>query len=333
MHLHTLRRAAVPVLLGLLLASCAKKEEASPAILNEVAADAAAPSVRSKAAGIAERAVAAPAPAQAVSAASTAQQLGSTAATYTDNERKFIRTANARFAVKDVYVAALGIEDTVASHGGFVVKNEVAAESVRVQRHPAGEGKLIELNEYKVNGTLIVRVPSDKTQEFLRAIVSHVVFLDQRNFSAHDAQFDLLRQQLNMLRNQQMQTDLGDAVDEGGRLRHKTETIAARNEAKLARDEALLSKRMFEDQVSFSTIHLTLYQPSRVLQSEQVDIDSVYRHARPGFFPRLGEAVRGGWEGLLEFLLGLAAAWPVVLLAGLAGFAAWRVRRHRKPAQ
>ncbi|UUZ55283.1 DUF4349 domain-containing protein [Massilia sp. H-1] len=111
------------------------------------------------------------APQVALTTATTAQQMASSAATYVDSQRKFIRTASARFLVKDVYVAALGIEDTVAGHGGFVVKNDINASTEATQSHPIGDGKLLELSEYNVQGQLTVRVPSAKTQEFLRAIV------------------------------------------------------------------------------------------------------------------------------------------------------------------
>jgi hypothetical protein len=329
MDLKTVPRAAGCIMLLVMLAGC-KKEEMGPVAASMPAGD-----------SIMERAAAPPAPAaraevpaadKAVTAATPSQQMGSSAATYTDSERKFIRTANARFRVKDVYVSALGIEDTVGSHGGFVVKNDISTDTVSTRRYPIGDGKLMELNEYTVQGHLIVRVPSAKTQEFLRAIVGHVAFLDQRHFSARDAQFDLLRQQLDMLRNQETQNDLGQAVKDGGKLVQKTDAISARNDVKAARDAAHIAKKEFEDQVAFSTIELRLYQPSKVLQTERVDVNSMYREFRPGFFSRLGEQLRGGWDGLLAFFLALAGIWPVILFAGVLAAVLWRLkRRQRKP--
>ena len=329
MELKTLGRTAGCITLIVLLAAC-KKEEMVPAaapapeakLMSNVAAPPPPPAPQGEPPAAAAD--------MAVTAATKTQQMGSSAATYTDSERKFIRTAQARFSVKDVYIAALGIEDTVGGHGGFVVKNDITAESVSVQRHPIGDGKLMELNEYTVQGHLIVRVPSARTQEFLRAIVGHIVFLDQRNFAALDAQFDLLRRQLDAMRNQETQNDLGQAVKDGGKLVHKTDAIAARNDVKAARDAALIEKKEFEDQVAFSTIELKLYQPAKVLQSERVDVSSVFRQSRPGFFSRLGENLRGGWDGLLDFLIGLAGIWPVLVFVGVIGALLWRVKRRRQ---
>jgi hypothetical protein len=73
-----------------------------------------------------------------------------------------------------------------------------------------------------------------------------------------------------------------------------------------------------------------LYQPSRVLQTERVDVSGMYRQARPGFFSRLGEQFRGGWEGMLNFSLTLAGIWPVLLIVGVIGPVPWRVKRRQR---
>ena len=327
MDLNTAARTACCLALIVAMGACAKKEgpiDAAPA----------AAETSNQVMGSPGAAKPAPAPSVAadkdVTAASPAQQMGSSAATYVDSERKFIRKASAQFAVKDVYVAALGIEDTVAAHGGFVVKNDISTESTRRTSHPIGDGKLLELSEYTVKGVLVVRVPSAKTQEFLRAIVGHIVFLDRRSFSAHDAQFDLLRRQLDAIRNQETQGDLGQAIEDGGKLGQKADAITARGDVKAARDAALLEKKEFEDQVAFSTIELSLTQQPNVVQSERVDTDAVFRKAGPGFFSQLGEKLRGGWEGLLDFVLLLVGIWPVVVIAAAASAIFVRVRRARR---
>lgn len=322
-NLNTIARAAGYLTLMAALAACAKKEEAASA-------------ARAMSEEISAPAPGAPAPPpppaadNAVTSANAAEQMGSSAATFVDGERKFIRKASARFHVKDVYVAALGIEDTVAAHGGFVVRNDIGTDSVKQETHPIGDGKLLELNEYKVKGQLIVRVPSAKTQEFLRAIAGHIVFLDQRSFHAHDAQFDLLRRQLDAIRNQETQSELGQAIQDGGKLAQRADAISSRGDAKAARDAALLEKKEFEDQVAFSTIELSLYQPSKVLQTERADIAGAFQKARPGFFSRMGEKLSGGWNGLLDFVLVLVGIWPVLVIGGAIGALVWRVRRARK---
>lgn len=250
--------------------------------------------------------------------APTAQQLTSSAATYTDAQRKFIRTARAQFRVADVYRSALAIEDVAAAQGGFVIRNDISAQTGAVQRRPKGEGKLLELAEYTVRGEVSVRVPSDKTQDFLRAIVGQMEFLDSRNFEAMDAQFQLLRQQLAYRRGQETQQELGAATAQGGKLGHKADAIAARADAKLARDEALIAQKEFEDRVAFSTITLSLYQAPRIRRTELTDVEAVFEQNSPGFFARLGSSLSVGWHGALNVLIEFAKLWPLWLAAIMA---------------
>ena len=238
------------------------------------------------------------------------QQLASSAATSTDAQRKFIRTARAEFEVKDVYSTALAIEDEVAAQGGFVVANDIKSDTQDVRRRSIGDGKLLELTEYTLRGELTVRVPSEKTQSFLRAIAGKMEFLDSRSFKAEDAQFELLRQQLAAQRAQQVQQQLGAAVADGGKLGQKADAIQARGDASANRDEALLAMKDFQDRVDFSTITLALHQDSQVRKAVRVDVEAVFRDNGPGFFARLGESLRIGWRWALDLVVALARLWP-----------------------
>lgn len=355
--------AAAAVVFG--LAGCKKAERAEPAAA-ESAADAAAAGpmemrsaeaeavaksqVSSRAVAgpmsppAAEMAGAADAAASAAPQASvevetdtrpSAADLSSSAATYRDGKRKFIRNAQAQFRVKDVYRSALAIEDVAAAQGGFVVANNIYAQTLDSQRRPAGKGMLVELTEYSVRGDITVRVPSDNTQAFLRAIANQMEFLDQRSFNAADAQFQILRQQLAYQREQETQRQIGQAAQQGGRIYDKVDAIAAQSGAKLQRDEALIQQKEFEDKVEFSTISLSLYQMSRIRKTELPDVEAIFRDNSPGFFSRLGDSLRIGWYAVLDVFVALMRAWPLWLLflAAALGLRRWFAGRRAAKAR
>jgi hypothetical protein len=255
--------------------------------------------------------------------------LTSSATSYADTGHKFIRSGSAQFAVADVYKSALAIEDAAAGNGGFVVGNHISTDIQRVQRTPKGEGVLLELTEYTVRGTLTVRVPSDKTQNFLRAAAEQIEFLNQRNFEARDVQFDLLRQYLAGLRAQETQEELGQAIRDGGKLGQKTEAVAARNDSKAARDEARVAQKEMADKIAYSTIEFTIQQPSRVRQAEVIDSAAVFKQNGPGMGVRLANALHAGWDHALNILLALLRWWPLCLLAASALFIARRAMHNR----
>lgn len=323
----------------IVLAACQKTEE-YPA--GEAAADASA-TAEMASAPAADMAMDAAAPAELAKAVSsdafeedanrvsvepvTAAQMTSSAATYEDGQRKFVRTANANFRVKDVYNSAIAIENIAAGQGGFVVNNQIAAEVERVSRYPIGNAKLLELAEYTVRGQLTVRVPSDKTQEFLRALINQIEFLDQRNFEARDVQFEMLRKQLEAIRNQEAQKQLGALSTAPGRISDKANVIGSQNNARASRDEAMVLQKEIEDKVAFSTISLGLYQLSKVRKTEIDDVDAVAKNIRPGFFHRLLNSASTGWYALLDIVVALFAVWPLWLLIAAMIYA---IRRFRK---
>lgn len=319
------RTGAVMLVCGLMLAGCSKQ--------HEQAADAASPATEAAPAAPAADAVpaanlAARRRSDAPAEPAAADQLQSAVASQDDGERKFIRAATAQFQVREVYRSALAIEDLVAQHGGFVVRNDIRADVDDVRTRSAGGGNLVELATYTVHGDLQVRVPSARAQGFLRALAGQVEFLDNRTFSATDAQFDLLRQQLAYERHQQAQATLGDVASGPGKVGDRAQVVEARSQSQGQRDEALIARKAFEDRVAFATIDLSLYQTPRVRRSERPDIDAALRRDGPGFFARLGLAMSEGWLGLLDVVVALARLWPLwaVLLAGAVMVRGWRRR-------
>ena len=329
MRTNRMSRAAFPLIVLLLAASCSRHERAADA-------DATAESAPAMGESAAVAAAVAPQNREAPMLQGPGvdpSQVASDVATQVDPQRRFIRTAQAQFQVKDVYRTALAIEDEVASQGGFVVDNEISSQVQRVLSRPLAPGKRLELTEYSLQGQLTVRVPSERTQAFLRAVAAQMEFLDRRSFSARDAQFDLLRQQLASQRAQDEQRELGDAVQAGGKLADRTDAIQSRGAARATRDEALIAQKEFEDRVALSTITLSLRQDAQVRRAERVDVDAVFRDNGPGFFSRLGESLSVGWRAALDIVIALAALWPLWLTVVAAGVAWRRWRKtHPRPA-
>jgi Domain of unknown function (DUF4349) len=319
------------------LAACAKQQEApesvaaaAPQSANvEMAKKEAQPEMASDAAATVDKAEVSEKNGVPMQAPVSNDQLSSSAATYIDNERKFVRTANAQFRVQDVYQSAMNIENVVASQGGFVVKNDISSQMQRQRRFPKTKTTMLEFTEYVVQGQLTVRVPSEKTQDFLRAIANQMQYLDRRNFSANDVQFELLRQKLEYQRNQDAQKQLGDISQAPGRVADRADVVQSQLSTKAERDEAIVQRKEQEDKVSFSTIDLSLYQTVKVQQAEVPNIDAMIDANSPGFFAQLWDAMSDGWKGFLTLIIMLSYAWPLWLLLalGVYGIRRWFKRK------
>lgn len=273
----------------------------------------------------------APAPARAEprQAGVDAAQVASAVGVSNDASRRFVLSADARFQVEDVYAAATRIEDMAQSAGGFIIANRISADSGRLHTRRLGDGTLLELTEYTTSGEVTVRVPAERTQAFLRSLTELMQFLDTRNFEARDMQFELLRRQLTWARNQLLQQEISRAGTQPGYTGEKIDAALSREQALRQRDEAQISQRELDDAIAFSTLRLSLYQPSEMRSQVLPDPDAIVQRSGPGFFQRIGIALASGWRGLLDVLVAMAAVWPLWLLIGVvvATALAWRRRR------
>lgn len=263
-----------------------------------------------------------------------AGQLLSSASTATDPQRRFVRTATAGFQVDDVYAATLKIEDAAAAAGGFVVNNRIGTQTLRDIERPVGDGKLLRLSEVQTQGAVVVRVPSERTQAFLREIAQVMTFLDARTFEANDVQFELLRKQLAYRRAQEVQGAIATAGAQPGKTGARVDAAMARAEALAARDAAVVEQRELEDRIAFSTLTLELRQPMQVREQRVPDTKAILRARGPGFFSEFGEALRTGWRSLLSAIVGLAKLWPFWVVLGVTVVVArtWHKRRATGPA-
>lgn len=120
------------------------------------------------------------------------------------------------------------------------------------------------------------------------------------------------RQYTTLLAKAQKIKDILDIEEKLGSVREEIEATESR-------------LRALNDEVAYSTITLTLYQPlpQAVPDAPVVSLGS-----------RTVEAFYGGWQFFISLLLGALYVWPLVLLTGLAAWLFWRRRagaKARKP--
>lgn len=112
------------------------------------------------------------------------------------------------------------------------------------------------------------------------------------------------RQYTVLLAKAQKIKDILDIEEKLGGIREEIEATESR-------------LRALNDEVAYSTITLTLYQPlpQTVPDAPVVSLGS-----------RTVEAFYGGWQFFVSLLLGVLYLWPLVVMASLVGWWVWRRR-------
>lgn len=135
---------------------------------------------------------------------------------FKDN-RKFIRTADFRFKVKDVAKSTTAIENTTNKFGGLVTHSNLeSAISQRDETQFSQDSTLI-TTRYTVESNLTIRVPNTKLDTVMKTINREIDFLDARVVKADDVSLQLLSNQLAQNRNSQQQRRVENAIDRKGK--------------------------------------------------------------------------------------------------------------------
>ncbi len=238
----------------------------------------------------------------------------SAARTQGDSDRRFIRTADLRFRVKDVVKATYAIEDLIVGFGGHVQHTELSTRVDHRYTTRISADSLLETTKYTVMDRATLRVPVAKLDTALKSLARFVDFLDHRTVDAEDVRLLLLANKMTQQRIARHQARMENAIDEQGRKLR--ETVGAEDrllDRQEQADGAQLSNLGLEDRIAYSTITVDLYQRQSTRHEVLADERNIDRY-EPGFFSELADALSDGWKLLTRFFLFLARSWSVLLI-------------------
>jgi hypothetical protein len=231
-----------------------------------------------------------------------------------DTARKFIRTADLKFKVADVRAATFKIEDAVTAFDGFVTYTNLTSTIERRTVIPVSNDSSLESTYYTVMNKMVIRVSNTKLDTSLKVIARLMDYLDYRIIKADDVTLSLLINKMAEKRLNTHEERLIHAIDYRGKKLNETST-AEENllNKQLLSDNARITDMNIKDQVSFSTINLTIYQRMSV-KRELIENDKNIEAYKPDFLHRIIESIKTGWIVFEYIILFFAEMWGVILL-------------------
>lgn len=240
-----------------------------------------------------------------------------------DSERKFIRTAELKFKVKDVVTSTYDIEDITNRHGGFVTFTDLRSENQNIVTTPVSADSSLETIYYEVVNTITLRVPNTKLDTVLKDISHNIGYLDHRIIQAKDVALQMIANDLSEKRNNNNAVRLVNAIDtRSKKLAEITEAEEIVSDKKEQSDDAKLSTLSLKDQVKFSTVSLFLYQRPAI-KKEMIANDKPVVAYEPGLGSKLIGSLKYGWEMLSTLIVFLTKLWWVILIGGI-GYVVYR---------
>lgn len=247
----------------------------------------------------------------------------------TDSSRKFVRTAELKFRVKNVIHSTYDIEGITTRHGGFVTSTELNSTVDNVVNTAVSADSSLETTYYTVSNNMTLRVPNVALDTVLKEIARNIAFLDYRIIKADDVALQLLSNKLTVQRYTKNEKRLTEAIDKRGKKLNETENAEmARMYAAEQADNARLSSLSLNDQIRFSTINLIIYQ-RQTLDRELLYNGKDITAYEPGFGEKLLYSLQFGWRILAAIIQFLVKIWGILFLV-IIGIVVYKIIARRK---
>lgn len=206
--------------------------------------------------------------------------------------RYIIHTAHLRIQVKDVKAALPRVERLIKRYGGYTGQTSFANDA------------------YQTSGSVVIRVPAARFDSLLNALEGEAAFVSSRTTGAEDITEEYVDIEIRLAAKKLVRDRYVDILR--NKARTVEEVLKAEEAIRVIQEEIEAKEgrlRYLKDQVAMSTINLELYQEVAYRPEPPALRDSLWS--------RLGRALRGGGGLAVDFVVGLAYLWPLLLLLGV----------------
>ncbi len=233
-----------------------------------------------------------------------------------NSDRKFVRTADIKFKVKNVANSTYAIENTTSKFGGFVTYTNLQSTIIDKSETKISQDSTLEITNFRVENNITIRVPNIRLDTVIKTIAKQIDFLEYRIIKADDVSLQMLSNQLTQNRTESQEKRLEKAIDTKGKKLN--EVLAAEdnlNTKKEQKDNSKIENLSLQDQVNFSTLTLQIYQ-RETIKEEMIANAKTYRQ---DFGSKILDGLISGWYVIEGIIAVVAQLWSVILI-GIGGY-------------
>lgn len=206
-----------------------------------------------------------------------------------DWDKKIIKTAHLNFEVKDYKTYYTSFREKVRSLGGYVAQEEQSQ------------------SDYKIENTLIVKVPVDQFDNALALLTSGTEKINQRKVTSQDVTSEYIDTRSRIEAKKQVRLRYLGLLNQAKNMEEILNVQSEINGIQEEIESATGRMEYLGHSSAYSTINLTYYQ---VLNSSAKDEEE----RLPDFGDRIGNAFKTGWGWIVDLFVGLVSIWPLFLL-------------------
>jgi hypothetical protein len=212
-------------------------------------------------------------------------------------ERKLIKNGSVEFEVGSVNETKEKITSLVKDAGGYI--------SSENQNNYGGSPRYEQ----------VARIPADKLDDFVSQIEKIAKKVDSKSISTQDVTEEFIDVETRLATKKELELRYRDLLKQAKSVKDIIEVEAQLNNVRSEIESMEGRLKYLNSQVSYSTLTVSYYQA----------VSGNY-----GFGYRFLNSFGEGWRAFLNFVIGIFAAWPFVIIIGLGLWLFVRWKRNKR---
>jgi hypothetical protein len=234
-----------------------------------------------------------------------------------NSNRKFVRTADIKFKVKNVAKSTTIIEDATTKFGGFVTYTNLQSHINEEDKTKVSPDSTLVTTKYTVDNNITIRVPNTQLDTVVKSIAKQIDFLNFRVIKADDVTLQMLSNKMAQKRSTATEKRIATAIDEKGKKLNQVIDAEENLDTKKEQNNVKTIENLsLQDQVNFNTLTLQIYQDQTIKQ-EMVANEKSTNAYRPNIGLQIWEGLKTGWFILESIISFVVVLWPFALMAFL----------------
>lgn len=230
-----------------------------------------------------------------------------------DSIKKFIRTADIKFKVKNVENSTYKIEDIIHHFDGFVINTNLNCKINYTESHRVKEDSVLERKHYVVENYMTFRVPKAQLDTTLKQIVGQIDFLDHRIITAEDITFEEIKNKMHQKRFGRYQDRITKATDRSTKTNAVVNAEDGLYDKQGTADDSELNDMIRNDKVVYSTVTMYIYQDEKI-RNEMIFSQQHIEEYKASFGSEFVSSLKFGWTLVEQLFLILVKLWPLIII-------------------
>lgn len=210
----------------------------------------------------------------------------------TPKNLKIIKTAKAKYKVKDVKIATHQIKQVVSQYGAYI------------------SDMRFENNLYQKSNRFTIKIPQKYFDIAMDSIGNFAEFVDYENVTTQDVTEEYVDLQSRLKTKIEVKQRIESILRKNAIT--VEDILATEDKLRVIQEEIEVAQgrlKYLSNKVAFSTIHIDLY--------ETVDYKEEPVAYNKTFWSKTKNALSNGWELIENLLLGLLHVWPLLILVSV----------------